>query len=430
MHSMKIQNIDKLAQTAARQAALMIAEAGLRAIDTPNVIRSQVRLTGGYIFIGREKYELRRVGDIIFIGVGKCALEAGRTIEEILGARLTAGVAVDVKPGNLSRIRSYAGTHPLPSAENIQAAADIVRLLQGRKAADLIIFAISGGGSTLLCLPEDLGCEEEKAVFQTLTQAGAAIQEINTVRKHLSLARGGYLAKYAYPAQVVSLIFSDVPGDNIQFVASGPTVKDATTIQDAEAILQKYDVLKKCGLAKCGLVETPKDDKYFARGRVILAASGGTALRAMAAKAAELGYAVEIRQDQLTGEARAAAQKVANDLRQAPPRRAILWSGETTVELKGRGRGGRNTELALAALPLLQADELVLALASDGRDNGEAAGALADLRTAAKSADLRLDAHKYLEDNNGYPFFEQARDQILTGHTGSNVADLLIALKS
>jgi len=427
---MEIKNFDKLARTSLREAALRIAEAGLQAIDTKAVIHKAVKIGGNTLHFQGEEVLLDGIGDITVIGVGKCALDAGEALEEILGDRLQGGVVVDVRSGAVTgKMKKIQGTHPLPSEQNVEAARTIVKLLEGRRKKDLVIFIISGGGSTFLCLPDERGCFEEMVVVKTLIRKGATIQEINTVRKHLSLARGGYLAKYAYPACVVSLIFSDVVGDDLGFIASGPTVKDQSTVKDAEAVLEKYDVLRTCGIEQCGLVETPKDNRYFERVNNILLVTNGTALNAMKARTNELGFQGRISTACLSGEASEAGLAIARDLHSVPSKTVLLYGGETTVTVRGEGRGGRNLELGLSALREIRAGELVVSVASDGRDNGEFAGAVCDSLTRKAVEENGTDIETVLKNNDEYPLFETVGNYIFTGDTGSNVSDLVIAMK-
>lgn len=426
----KIENAQKLAVTPARKAAIAVAEEGLRAIDTATALRKSVRLGGGVLSIGNDTFPLGELGRLFVVGVGKCAYEGAVVLEEILGDRISAGAVVDVKTGNALRtIKAYAGTHPQPTKANVEAASDVVKLLHGLTERDLVIFLVSGGGSTLLCLPHERGCEEEASVLDALTKSGATIQEINTVRKHLSLARGGYLAKYAYPARMVSLIFSDVPGNDIEFIASGPTVMDGTTIADAETVLGKYDVLKRCGIERCGLVETPKEEEYFERVKNILLVTNDIALDAMARKARELGFDAKICTSCLVGEARGAARRVVEELHATPPKTILLYGGETTVTVKGKGKGGRNLEFALAALPFVEDKETILTVASDGRDNkNEYAGGFSDIITKEHARERGLNPAQFLEENDSSTFFESVGDYIVTGDTGANVSDLIIAI--
>ncbi len=219
---MIIKNFEELAVTDARRELLTIAEAGLNALDTETVIRKMIRIDDERLSVGDQTIELKDIGELVFIAIGKCAAKSAVVADEILDGRITRGIVVDVAicPA-IGRFRVFCGTHPLPSSQNLAAAEAIVTALQGLSDRDLVIFVVSGGGSTLLFLPENHENREETTIFNALTDAGATIQEINVVRKHLSLARGGHLAKDAYPAKVISLIFSDVPGDDVSWVASG-----------------------------------------------------------------------------------------------------------------------------------------------------------------------------------------------------------------
>jgi glycerate-2-kinase len=429
--TMKIQNFDQLATTPARRALLEIAEAGLVAIDTGVVIRAMVRRDGDVLTIGGEEIDLKQVERLVFVAVGKCAADAAVAAEDILGARITRGVVLDIKKCPETKyVRTFCGTHPLPSSENLAATEEIVASLKDLTEHDLVIFVISGGGSTLLFLPQNRDDREEVAIFNALTNAGATIEELNTVRKHLSLARGGWLAEYAYPARVMSLIFSDVPGDDISFISSGPTVKDGTTMQDAEAVLTKFDVLHTCGIEKCDLIETPKDDKYFARVKNILAVSNRRALEAMQSEAQKLGFAADIRDTKLAGEVTGVAEMVVNAVRGAPPKSVILWGGETTVEIKGKGEGGRNLQLAATALDRVADGEEILSFGSDGHDHGPYAGAICDAVTRQAILNAGLDYKQFRANNDTQELFSKAGNYLLTGDTGSNVSDLIIALKT
>jgi len=428
---MKIQNFDALATTDARRALLTIAEAGYEAIDTEAVLAKAIRLDGNTLSLAGQDIDLSTIGKIVFIAIGKCAVEAGTFAERVLGDRIAAGVLVDVKVGPaLTHIKTFCGTHPLPSDENMHAAEAIVAALAGLSERDLVIFIISGGGSTLLFLPENKVNMEEVPIMKALIDAGATIQEINTIRKHLSYARGGNLAKDAYPARVVSLIFSDVVGDNMEFIASGPTVKDVTTMADAATVLAKFDILKTCGLATCGLIETPKEDRYFERVSNVLVVSNHGALEAMKAAAEQLGFAAEIRSSELTGEADDVGKMIVEAVRAIPARSVLLWAGETTVTVHNpAGRGGRNLQLCMSALRFIADGEEILSFASDGRDHGAFAGAICDTITKTAAVDAGIDPEVSRVNNDAYSLFEKIGNYLDTGDTGSNVSDLIIALK-
>ncbi|MEK7630185.1 MAG: DUF4147 domain-containing protein [Patescibacteria group bacterium] len=425
---MKIKNLDKLAENDSRKFALLIAEAGLEAIDTTAAIQRNVKILGRFLHLGGEEIELEKIKRIFFVGIGKCSFESGAVIDGILGDKLNEGIVLDVRKGHLKKIKVFTGTHPLPSKVNIEATGEIIKMLTGLNEDDLVIFVISGGGSTLLCRPAGFALEAELKIFECLTKKGADIYELNTVRKHLSLARGGNLAKAAYPAKIVSLIFSDVLGDNLEFIASGPTVKDTTTVAEAGKIFEKYNLKNCSGFTPSEFIETPKEDKYFERVRNVIILSNEIALRAMAKKAEEFGFAAEIVDRKFRGEAKEMGAVIQKNLEAVGAKKVLLYGGETTVTLKNKGKGGRNQELALSALRSINEKQIIIALASDGKDNSGHAGALVDTLTKKKSEKLKLSPEKFLEKNNSYDFFTKVGDYLETGDTGSNVSDLIIAL--
>ncbi len=236
MKTRVIKNFDALATTKLRRDALEIAEAGYEAIDLKTMFARQLDLRGEHLVVGNQRYDLSKYRNVYIVGVGKGSALAVESIGKVLKKRVTKGFAIDIKRRLVRKIRVFAGTHPLPSDQNITATNHIIKLMKGATKDDLVIAAICGGGSSLFCQPAGLTCVELQHVSSYLLKAGAKIQEINTVRKHLSLIHGGYFAKYAYPATVLGLIISDVPGDDLNFVASGPTVLDKTTRADAEKI--------------------------------------------------------------------------------------------------------------------------------------------------------------------------------------------------
>ncbi len=438
----QIQNVEALATNELREDALRIAEVGFEAINTEKVVRDKVQVVNNELRIGDKTYNIAG-RNIYFVGVGKCAIAGGRAIEEILGDSLTAGIALDVATHEqvnlkLTTIETYIGTHPLPSETNVQATKRIMEFLSGHEASDLVIMLISGGGSTLLCLPSaSMTYLDESTLFEELTAKGTKIQDINTVRKHISLARGGALAAAAYPAEVVSLIVSDVPGNDIASVASGPTVLDSSTIADAKAILAKYDI----DASAVEFTETPKEQKFFEKVTNVLFLSNQDALDAMKSEAEKRGYSTVIADSHYTGEARDIGHTVLEKLHVAPAKSALLYAGESTVTLgsehgegglaspKPLGVGGRNQELALVALEYLDPDELILPFASDGHDNTTHAGAIADADTLAHAEAQNLSVTEYLAAHRSYDFFSATNDALVTGYTGSNVSDLIIALK-
>jgi glycerate-2-kinase len=286
---------------------------------------------------------------------------------------------------------------------------------------------VSGGGSALLCYPHDMSCEAEVSIILALTVKGATIQELNTVRKHISKVKGGQLAKLMYPASVISLIFSDVPGDDLSMVASGPTVRDNTFMKDAAAILKKYDVLEVCQMPSCNLVETPKENRYFEKVQNVLAVSAKQALWAMKETAEDLGFDVKIFGENFQGIARELGIKIiaANNRHHE----CLIGAGESTVHIIGKGKGGRNQEMALAALSSVSQNQVLVCAASDGHDNTDAAGAIVDNNVLTRAKTLGLDPNQFLQNNDSYNFFEQTGDLLLTGLTEANVSDFFVCLK-
>lgn len=433
-----IKNFSLLARSDLRRDALVLTEVALNAVETKTAIKKQVKLTAGQLNLGNQVYNLNNINRVFLCGVGKCALTAACEVENILGEKITGGVVIGVEQDNSEHYFNYfKGTHPLPSEENVKATRHLIHLLKEVRSDDLIIFIVSGGGSTLLCAPprNSFSFSDEQKIFTALTAQGATIQELNTVRKHLSLARGGWLAQYAYPAQIATLIFSDVPGDNFGFVSSGPFIYDETDVYKADFILDKYQIRKKIPIALDQLIETPKDKKYFWRVKNIPIVVNTSALKAAAIKAKELGYQPIICDNKLTGEAKTAGQVIAKILSQAPKQTALFYGGETVVNLKDNPhslkhhQGGRNRELALSSLISLPLETVLVSLASDGQDNGPVAGALIDQETIDRAEVMGLDREKYLANHNSSEFFQLVGDEIKTGQTGINVADLVIALK-
>jgi glycerate 2-kinase len=424
----RIENFDALATSALRRDALAVAEAGYAAVDVGNALRRTLRIEEGQLRVGGKVFPLPKTG-AYFVGVGKCAFAAAPAIESIFGEHLRSGVAIDVAeaPKGLAKIEALVGTHPLPSETNEAATKRLMEFLRGKTENDLVIMLISGGGSTLLCQPDaPMTCADESALWTGLTAKAATIQEINTVRKHTSRARGGWLAALAFPSTVVALVASDVPGNDVESISSGPTTLDSSTIADAQAVLERYGMSED----RITLIETPKENKYFDHTSNIVFLSNADALTAMKQKAMEIGYAAEIISNHFSGESRDVGRSVVERLRDTPAKTALLYAGESTVTLGAHnGAGGRSQELALSVLDSVGDDELILPFTSDGRDNTDHAGALSDGVTRAHANSLGLSASEYLETHRTYDFFKSTGDALITGYTGTNVSDLIIAMK-
>ncbi|MBU1557973.1 DUF4147 domain-containing protein [Patescibacteria group bacterium] len=423
-----IKNIDQLSATDLRRDSLDILETGYESIIVEKLIHSKITLKDGHICVADQKICLDDYERVFVIAVGKCAVSSATALEEILGDKITNGIVLDVKKGNFKNMISEEGTHPLQSEKNVFVTERIVDLIKVANGKDLILTIISGGGSALMSLPFQSHNEDQKRFIEELMKKGANITEINTVRKHISEIKGGQFAQIAYPATVVSFILSDVPGDDLSVIASGPTVMDKTTVKDAEEVLKKYEMEASKERFLIKLKETPKKDKYFEKVTNILLGSNLVALETMKKKAEDLGYNTYIEDTKLEGEARILGEKLAT--KEYLPNSCHLWGGETTVLVSGSGGiGGRNQEFVLGALPHIKDNMVVIGSASDGWDNSEMAGAIGDSRLFNRATDIGLDTKKYLNSNDSFEFFKQAGGHIRTGRTGANVADFYMILK-
>jgi glycerate-2-kinase len=422
---MIIKNKDLLATTPTRERALAILEAGLEAINTRNVINSNVKIKSSFLFLKNSAYDLTSFRKIYLLAFGKDSFAASKTLEEILGERLTEGICLSLSDKKLEKVTNYKCSHPDPSDNNVEATKRAIELLRKTTEDDLLLVVISGGGSAMLTAPYKINIEEKAFIAKTLMNSGADINELNIVRKHLSKIKGGRLAELAFPATIVSLIFSDVVGNDLSTIASGPTVMDHSTNQDAQEILKKYDIYKKIVLPSLELNETPKKDKFFAKVENLLLLDSTTASSAMEEKARALGYSTRIYSDNLKGE----AHKVGTDLlKNARKGEALIASGETTVKVSGNGVGGRNQELVLSNLLGVKEKQVLISCASDGHDNSDFAGALGDSYTLKRAKEENLNLEEFLRENDSYHFFEKTGQGIYTGLLESNVADLMLVL--
>ena len=416
-----IKNFDFLAISENRRLALGIMEAGLRAIDTEEVILKSVLLEGDILSIQGERFNLSLFEKIKVVGFGKSSPEAALALEKVLGSRISGGVVVGLSQVDCKYIETFVGTHPKPSEINVLAGKRIYEIIKNSGEKDLIIVLVSGGGSALLCSGEDEYLQGSK-LYDAFLGTGGTITEINTVRKHLSSFKGGGLAKIAYPATIVGLIFSDVPGDVFKDVASGPTYKDETTVADAENIITENN------LGEFNLIETPKEYKYFEKVRNFVLVSNKIAVEAMAEKAQEFGFQAEIVSTDLYDEVGDALQKIFSF---RTDNTVVLAAGEPRITVpKDAGKGGRNLHMGLSVIKekYIDEDSVFISFASDGIDNSDAAGAIVDTDTIRGERDLNLDVNDYLERFDSYSFFHKIKDLIITNKTGANVSDLMILL--
>lgn len=421
MRTKIIKNFDNLSSTDLRRDLLEIAEAGYEAIDIRGMYDRHIELRGEHLVVDRHRFDLSKYRNIYLVGVGKGSGLAAQAMARILKSRITKGYAIDIKSRLASKIRIYAGTHPLPSEKNITATNKIIELLKSADKQDLIISVICGGGSSLFCQPAGLSCVDLQHVSSYLLKAGATIQEINTVRKHLSLIHGGYFAQYAYPATVLGLIISDVPGDDLNYVASGPTVLDKTTQADAEKIAHKYH------LKGLKFTETPKDPKYFERVTNVMLGNGSQVVEAMATKARELGYKPRTYSKKLAGLAKDIGPAMAESVK---PGEALLACGESQVVVSHPGKGGRNQDLVLAAAPHLKPATAIASCASDGKDNVPVAGAVIDNPTGVKQLhEKRIDPSHAVAMNSGFDALKSIDAHLQIRKTTANISDFVVVIQ-
>ncbi|HET9947123.1 MAG TPA: DUF4147 domain-containing protein [Patescibacteria group bacterium] len=420
-----IQNLSSLASSAQRKIVLELVDAAFSAIAPSHIMEKHFDLAEDTLTIQGKPYKLSSYKRIFLVGFGKGSSGICKIVEQKLGDKLTKGWDIDVVDETFHKVSYTKGTHPLPSQENIEYTQTVLKELTHLTEEDLVLIVICGGGSVLFEAPNSLTLEELTSMNKALLTSGATISEMNVIRKHVSSTKGGGLAKRLFPAHIVSLIFSDVPGNDLSVIASGPTVKDPTTLEEASEIIKKYNLEAFTKSTKTPFEETPKEDKYFATVSNILMVSNKTALLAMQEKAKELGYKAFILTDRLQGDAKKIGKVL---LSETKPKEILLAAGETTVHVVGKGTGGRNQALVLATLPYIT-NEVIVSFDSDGWDFTTFAGAIGDAQTIAKARELGLDLETFLRDDNSTPFFQKTGDGILTNKLESNVSDLMIVLK-
>ena len=461
-----------------RAVATELQQAALAAVEPAAAVRRHVRREGDapILRVADRRYDLSSYERVFVVGGGKAAVPMAAAIADVLGGRLTGGVVV-TKYGHTRgwpvsgfRFQVIEAGHPVPDENSVRGAQAVADCVARATERDLVLCLISGGGSALLTLPvPGLDLADLQALTGALLRSGATINELNTVRKHWSRIKGGNLARLAAPATLVTLVLSDVVGDPLDVIASGPTVPDPTTVADAQAVLERLRETgfflenpvssPLVGVWECGSVgegvlrETPKPgDPAFERVQHVVVGSNRLAALAAVEQARRLGFNALLLSTYIEGEAREVA-KVAAALAKGvrahgdplPPPACLVWGGETTVTIRGEGKGGRNQELALAAALALDGwpGILVMALATDGSDGPtDGAGAVVTGETAARARALGLDPRAALEANDSYPFFDalgkapplsspphsQGGGLIRTGPTGTNVNDLLFIL--
>jgi hydroxypyruvate reductase len=439
-----------------RRMAKAIFSKALSAVKPSKILKERIRIEKDYLLIKMDEnsekiFDLKSFDKIFLVGTGKASNSMAQAVEEIFGNWMTKGL-ITTKYGHLLPLKKteiIEAGHPIPDQNGYEGAKKIKNLLKKSGPKDLVLFLLSGGGSALLPFPADgIGLKEKQQVTQLLLDCGADIKEINTIRKHISQMKGGWLAKWAYPSTVIGFILSDVVGDQLDVIGSGPTVPDLSTFEEVWEIIKKYDLLneispsiqKHLQLGKEGeKEETPKPGEVvFEKVYNSLIGSNILALRAAEKEAKFLGFNTLILSSSIVGETResalfhsAIAKEVISSGNPIPTPACILSGGETTVTIKGTGLGGRNQEFALAGAIEISGIEKVVLLSggTDGTDGPtDATGAMADHTTVDRANSMGMDPKAYLKDNNAYPFFKKLGDLLITGPTHTNVMDVRILL--
>ncbi|MCW4024968.1 MAG: glycerate kinase [Candidatus Bathyarchaeota archaeon] len=449
----EIQNRQQLTQNGqtpelqkSRDLALQSLQYAVNAVEPKQLLNAKIKVQNDTLHVENSKFTLSDFAHVYVVGGGKASGKMAQALEELLRARLTGG-AVNVPYGTkheTSVIELHEASHPVPDQNGVEGTKQIVRIAERAGADDLVICLISGGGSSLMPLPrKGISLTDKQDITSALLKSGAPIAQVNIVRKHLSEFKGGWLAKKAYPATVLNLVLSDVMGDSLDSIASGPTVPDNSTFSDAKAVLEKYGLWDNVSVSihksildgiASKIEETPKpNDTAFEKVYNLIIGNNKTAVTAAVEYLSSKGLNTVLLPNLLEGEARevgaALAQFFCSSKSPFPKPVGIVVGGETTVTVKGKGKGGRNQELALsAALNLSELEECVIAaFSTDGVDGPtDAAGAVVDGYTVKRAKKRRLNPKLFLAENDSYDFFEQIGDLIMTGATSTNVNDLCV----
>ncbi len=422
-----------------RKDILEIFSAALESVNP--YVAVQKHLQNNMIVFDEKKISLSDFKNIYVIGFGKASVGMAQAICDFIKIKNGAIVTNDPKAHlSTEKIEITVGGHPIPDEGSIQGAQKILEIAKDCKKNDLLIVLVSGGGSALLCHPR-ISLKDLQKTTDLLLKSGADINEINTIRKHLSFVKGGQLVKDVN-CKVISFIISDIMGDPLDFISSGPTVADSTTFQDAENILVKYNLYEKIpekvvhvineGL-KGVIKETPKkENPIFKNVFNFIVANNEIACKAAEEKAKEIGYNSKLLATNLSGEAKEVGKKLifeSDKINKKPL--AIITGGETTVTITGNGKGGRNQELVLGILEDISQKNIVFgSFATDGIDGkSDAAGSIADQNSLKRAEEHNLNPIKFLEENNSYQFFYELKDLLFTGPTGTNVMDIQVLIK-
>jgi glycerate 2-kinase len=422
-----------------------IYHAAVKAVHPAALLPQYLQLKDNVLQIGNQSISLANT-HLYVIGAGKASAAMAQTVETILGDHIKAGVVTTKYEHafSLEKINCIEAAHPVPDQNSVDAVVQTINLLKQAKENDVIICLLSGGASSLwVDTPADLSLPELQQTFQFLLRSGASIDEMNCVRRHLSQIKGGQLLRYAPQANWFTFIISDVPGDQLQDIASGPTTADSTTFADAMNVINKYQlqeqlstqVLQYLQKGMNGeLTDTVKPgDQLIKQVSNTIIGSNKTAIAAAKQKAEELAYNVLVQEGLLTGETSEAAEHIIQKTKEYQSNKPVclLFGGETTVTVTGNGKGGRNQHLALCALSYLPLDINItlLAAGTDGTDGPtDAAGAFADHELLASADQQKLSINDAINDNDAYHFFEKVNGLLKTGATQTNVMDIIVVL--
>ncbi len=432
-----------------RKVVLDILEAGVLAADPQDAVMRAISCNEDMIILpdGLKK-KFSEIDRIFVIGVGKASAAMANALETLLGEKISNGYInipenQNLELFDLKKVKVNPAGHPLVNKGSIEGTKKIIGLLKDLTTSDLIFCLLSGGGSALLELPADgITLDDLNLLFKELSRVGATIHELNTLRKHLSKVKGGRLAQAAQPAMVVSLIISDVVGDDLDTIASGPTAPDRSTWLDTKKIIEKYNlsetipssIMKIIDEGINGIIDdTPKfNNLVFRNVKNIIIASNKLSCNAMKEYAEGIGLQSTIVTTSLCGEAKTIGKDLVKDIREQQNKTALIMGGETTVTIKGKGKGGRSQELVLASCEMI-GDEKGLAIAAIGSDGidgpTDVAGAIVDNYVSQQGQKLGLKISKYLENNDSYNYLKETKSHIITELTGTNVMDLIVAVK-
>ena len=426
-----------------RETARSIFFHALRESSIAKAFERHVNYERGILRVCEDLYDLNAYSRVFVVSIGKAGHTLVEALEAQVGSRLEGIVASSVDPGSqVHGFRYFNGGHPTPNPDSVRAAEAILKSLNAQSASSLVIFMLSGGGSSIAEKPidDEISLPDLIATYRALVLSGAPIAEINAIRKHLSAVKGGRLAQAAYPAHQVSLLISDVPDTTLDALASGPTMPDSTTVSDCYALLEKYKLYEQFPesvrelFQRHALEETPKsDDPAFVRARWWPVLSNKTAVEQAGVAAAKDGFAVEVDNSCDDWDYARAADYLLDrlrKLRESVSRVCLISGGEVTVKVTNGGIGGRNQQFALYCTDKIAGDNItVLSAGTDGIDGSSpAAGAVVDGTTIERARVAGVDRAAALAGFNAHPLFDALGDAIMTGPTGNNVRDLRILL--